>query len=454
MIRLRNLIVICLLIALGTACTQEEPPVHTILLGKIPVGTEEAQIHTGNEWEDLSLAEDGTFIDTISITDPQYVYISIGDLSTRAYFTPGDEVTIAADSVFTFTGSNSDINAYLYQLYQDDAARGNQEFNNHQKVFSQKEAEYVRYRDSIKMFKLNQLAQLPAGNEVFQAFHQKDIEYDFHYNVARYPNYHSYYFNDYKPTEIITAFHKNVSLDNEPYARHYTSYRALVDFLLDKQVEHYPDTSLSPLEVDLAVIKDIQSPTILHVRLNKALYDLTVNVKNMKEMRDKMLALAKLDKTKRVITEHYEIISKLSPGSPSPTFDFENFTGGTTKLADLKGKYVYIDVWATWCTPCIREIPHLKQIEKEFHNANIEFVSISVDEDWAYNTWKAMIKNKELGGTQLLADNSFNSDFVKDYGIQGIPHFILLDEQGNIVSAKADSPSNPQLKEQLQGLGL
>ncbi|WP_232758881.1 TlpA disulfide reductase family protein [Flavobacterium sp. ALD4] len=63
----------------------------------------------------------------------------------------------------------------------------------------------------------------------------------------------------------------------------------------------------------------------------------------------------------------------------SPSFDCDNYYGGKTKLEDFKGKYVYIDVWATWCGPCLAEIPSLKKIEEKFHDRNIAFVSISND---------------------------------------------------------------------------
>merc|ERR1711916_38022 len=73
----------------------------------------------------------------------------------------------------------------------------------------------------------------------------------------------------------------------------------------------------------------------------------------------------------------YEKLKPLMKGMPSPKFvNYENNAGGKTSLDDLQGKYVYIDVWATWCGPCIQEIPSLKKIEKQYHNKNIEFVSI------------------------------------------------------------------------------
>lgn len=153
----------------------------------------------------------------------------------------------------------------------------------------------------------------------------------------------------------------------------------------------------------------------------------------------------------KYISESYEdkqyLNTVLGKGEISPKFvAYENFKGGATSLEDLKGKYVYIDVWATWCGPCKAEIPFLKEVEKAYHGKNIEFVSISVDEAKAHEAWEQMVEEKELGGIQLFADNDWKSEFVQAYKINGIPRFILIDPQGNIVSADAPRPSSNDLK--------
>jgi len=159
------------------------------------------------------------------------------------------------------------------------------------------------------------------------------------------------------------------------------------------------------------------------------------------------------------IASNYEMNHKnmvrFAKGKKSPIFkNYENYNGGKTSLSDLKGKYVYIDVWATWCNPCKAEIPYLKTLEKEFHGTNIEFVSISVDKPNAYENWKTMVKTENLEGIQLFADNNFDSDFIVEYGINSIPRFILIDPEGNIVDANADRPSNPKLRELFIELGI
>ena len=154
------------------------------------------------------------------------------------------------------------------------------------------------------------------------------------------------------------------------------------------------------------------------------------------------------------LTQYYTQISanKKLNNSQSPNFDYENHAGGKTSLESLKGKYVYVDVWATWCGPCRAEIPSLKALEESLHGKNIEFVSISVDVEKDHEKWQNFVNEKSLGGTQLYADNNWNSDFIKAFGINSIPRFILIDPTGKVIDADAKRPSNAQLKEQLEGL--
>ena len=180
----------------------------------------------------------------------------------------------------------------------------------------------------------------------------------------------------------------------------------------------------------------------------------------------------KLEKMLKAYSDYYQ--SKLAmrkafpTGKPSPTFvNYENYAGGTTSLSDLKGKYVYVDVWATWCGPCKREIPSLKKLEAEYHDKNIEFVSISVDNGRGYRAdtkekafemskqgWRKMIEDRDMGGIQLFSDNAFESDFVMAYKISGIPRFILIDPEGNIVNADAPRPSSPALIDLFNSLNI
>lgn len=162
--------------------------------------------------------------------------------------------------------------------------------------------------------------------------------------------------------------------------------------------------------------------------------------------------------------ESIAIKEQFPVGSPSPTFEnYENFKGGTTSLEDLKGKYVYVDVWATWCGPCIAEIPSIKKLEAAYKDKNIQFVSISIDDAMrsgggdlavAKNKWRTMVEEENLVGIHLFSDKNWQSDFVKNYNIQGIPRFILIDPNGNVVDPNAPRPSSEKLVELFDSLDI
>ena len=175
----------------------------------------------------------------------------------------------------------------------------------------------------------------------------------------------------------------------------------------------------------------------------------------MKKSKDIELAfkkynkLTKDEKRKDEIKQVYLSLSKIAKGELSPTFKLFDINENLISLSDLKGKYVYIDIWATWCGPCKTEIPALKKLENHFKGTDIKFVSISYKDD--KKSWKEMILEENLGGIQLFAPDK-NISFFKDYQVTGIPRFILIDKEGQIIDSNAKRPSNPKLKEQLQDL--
>jgi thiol-disulfide isomerase/thioredoxin len=156
---------------------------------------------------------------------------------------------------------------------------------------------------------------------------------------------------------------------------------------------------------------------------------------------------------KYILTEDQQSrnVSMLSPlmafkeGDSGFNFSMEDNNGKQVSLADLKGKIVLVDVWATWCAPCKAEIPYLKKLEEEFKGTDLQVVGISLDEDKDKVKWATMVKDQKLGGIQLYG-GGFNNQFAQYYGIKAIPRFMLFDREGKIINVSAPRPSNPELK--------
>ncbi|MBQ0021170.1 MAG: TlpA family protein disulfide reductase [Bacteroidales bacterium] len=135
----------------------------------------------------------------------------------------------------------------------------------------------------------------------------------------------------------------------------------------------------------------------------------------------------------------------LREGRPSPEFNFPDINGKNVSLADLRGKYVYIDCWATWCVPCRGELPHLQKLEETFKGMNIAFVSISCDRDKA--KWEKMVKDQNMGGIQLWGNET--NEFMEKYRVQSIPRFIFIGPDGRIINPDMTRPSDPKTIEAL-----
>ncbi|MEF3078887.1 TlpA family protein disulfide reductase [Winogradskyella poriferorum] len=436
------------------AC-KEEPKIDYVLFsGKIENPTvKSVSVFQGREKiKEIQLEQDGTFSDTLTVENGYY-NLDHGREVAYMYLEKGDSINVSLDTkefdeTIKYSGIGSSKNNFLAEkvLIEEKADI------DISKVYAMEEPEFIAVMEDLKNSKVKSLESKENLSSEFKTTEKKNIDYDYLINLLNYPSYHKHFAKkaEFKASDDFMTRFSTIDYNNEKDYEALDSYKRLVQIHYANQLRDSDNPSLIFEEVSKTSIDALKED------LSKSLrYDISPSNEHLKAYYNGIINLSTDEKYKQEISTKYSKVSKLAKGMPSPSFvEYENHKGGTTSLEDLRGKYVYVDVWATWCGPCIREIPALKEVEKQFHGKNIAFVSTSIDKASAHNTWVEMVKNKELGGIQLMADNDWNSQFVKDYAIEGIPRFILIDPDGNIVSADAPRPSNPKLVELFKELNI
>ena len=134
-------------------------------------------------------------------------------------------------------------------------------------------------------------------------------------------------------------------------------------------------------------------------------------------------------------------------------FTYPNIDGDSISLSNFKGKYVYVDIWATWCAPCINEIPYFISLKHDYSNSDIVFLSLALESESTFK-WVNMVKNKDciervncMVGIQLVSTDNFASQICDDYAIRMIPRFMLFDKNGTIINIEAPRPSSQEIRD-------
>ena len=452
-----TLILTILITSLFTSCKNENKKKPVIVSGKIENSNSDT-LKVLNRNQDLlkiiHLKKDGTFRDTLYISEDFY-NLSDGKEQTQIYLKPKFDLNLHLnakefDESIRYTGNGANENNYLAKKFLLEESFIKLNYYGYYAKLNEKD--FLKQTDSLYNVQINFLNKFPNLDKDFVFIESKSLEFGKLLKYSTFENMKRFVTGnkDFKVSDSFPDPFADVNLSNDKLLilSNYLFYIQSYFMKISRERINEDDENI---DYTLEYVKTVKKKVQNHKIKEELLYLVGKwNLNYTKKLDSVFNQIEPLFNNKeylKEVTEKYEKLKKIEKGASSPTFKLKDINGKTVSLNQLKGKLVYIDIWATWCLPCIKEIPSLKKMAEHFKEKDIQFVSICKSD--LKKRWEKMVEEKELDGIQLFAPDE-NISFFKDYNVQGIPRFILIDKEGKIIDGNAKRPTNPKLIEEIE----
>lgn len=440
---IKGILAICVIVLLSS-CTGKSLSVQ---ITNHKEDTELVLIKSGLDEQVIAIDENGVGLLQINDMEKGYATLYYGPYSRLIWIDPSSDIILSFNGdkfaeELNFEGSTAQINDYLNKSELKDIMIND---------CSLEESAFIAKADSLlkdNLQKLNE-AQLP---QQFMNIESKRLIYFTNSAFTFYPEFYPRFSGDktYTPSESYLNKVKELLVIDDSYLdlKEYKDFLKSALSLLARR--EFPEIS-SSIDRNIAFVENnIDNELIAEFVINSNIYSYIT--RNGIENSDKYLEIfnrfVKNEEMKKSMDELVLKWQRIQVGSPSPDFNATDVNGKEYGLADFKGKYVYIDIWASWCGPCKKEAPYLKELEDLYKEKDIYIVSLSCDSD--RDAWEKQVTEENKEGIQIILEP--NSTFLEDYMIIGIPHFLMLDSEGKIINAEMSRPSSPETKVYIDSL--
>jgi len=290
----------------------------------------------------------------------------------------------------------------------------------------------------------NNKQDLDQYSNSFRRFAEADIIFWFAYNLLNYQWEYPFANNMDAPMKLPEEFYDflseiPVSMDGALPNNYYTYF---LDQFFDYQSEHPDNLGLNDLELSEKYL--VGEPLAYFKAKKLAIACRRGKAKKRGEEILRFIENNPYETYNDVLRLVYNEAKGLRVGMKAPEFELADINGNMVQLSDLEGKVVYLDFWATWCSPCVQQMKNSKIWKSKFKDKDVAFVYVSLDKN--KEAWEKFVKSNDIEGFHLAAAGKdvYRSQIAKLYKVKKLPWYFLIDKKGNIAFKSSKSSGRIQ----------
>ncbi|HSV76675.1 MAG TPA: TlpA disulfide reductase family protein [Bacteroidales bacterium] len=409
----------------------------------------------------LELDAENRFDVSFDIPTPMAVTLRNGRVSLQLFLQPGDRVQLEADATdwlntLALTGEAAPNSTFFVQYQRELGVNlGSAFFNNAAMVSAP--VVFQGVIDSVLAVQLGYLETYTNKAELsepFNTFFTAEMEYAAKNRLLAYPSTHQRLNQLPDPLTLPDGFFDFLNdpgifndnlLHSEAYANFLLAYLGYQAGLTPQRFAE--GTSQNEINYTLAgeLIPGESGAFAQVISINREFN--FGSIEKAQALYDDFVARDISEDLRTRVTRTWEGIQALMPGKPAPDFTLTDINGNEVSLSDFKGKVVYLKFWASWCGPCMRQVPPAAELKKRLADQeDLVFLYVSIDTD--NNAWRSTVEHHGITGTHLVTPGRERG--APDlYQVKWIPTFYIIGRDGNIFDNRPPQPSDPRVDEVL-----
>lgn len=387
--------------------------------------------------EEISVGKDRKFTLALEISEPQMAELRYGHESVPLFLEPGDQLSVSftgnnfLKTVF-FRGKGANHNNYLKDRIEKFKTY---EGNLPDQIKNASPFQFMAYMKEVKTKKdlyVETYHHAHPFSRTFLAHAEAEVDYWYAYQLLNYPWENPLHHNQEGPLAVPENYYDFLNETETVNENALTSlnYVYFLDLLMSHHREQSTNTRLDRFQL---AEKYLAGKPLAFYRAKILSMDCrSGRAKQAGPAVKTYIENSEYADYNNVLRYVYNDAKGLQRNEVAPNFTLRDINGKQVELADLAGKVVYLDFWATWCPPCVYSLKNSREWKKAFSPDQVAFVYVSLDKN--QTSWRNFVSRQGIKGTHLIVEDRdvYASKIAEAYKVKRLPAIFIIDQQGKI----------------------